>query len=99
MNDARIKKMDAFLEPHIETLKSLLLDETQQHWNVSVKHDDGISFQFRFRLGDLQCESICWCMSKIAKRFDSMDEFLRDSIKWPVKRWLLWKEENGKRDG
>ena len=93
-NDERVKKMNAFLEPHIETLKGLLFDETREHWDVSVKHDDGVSFQFRYRLGDLQCESICWCMAKVANEFNSMGEFLSDIAKWPVKRWALWKKEN-----
>lgn len=73
----------------IEKLKGLLLDATDQNWQVDETYQDCVSFQFTFRLGEFQCESKCWCMSRVADRFDSISEFLASVAAWPIQKWKL----------
>lgn len=76
----------------IEKLQSLLLDATGQSWQVDETYQDCVSFQFTFRLGKFQCESKCWCMSRVADAFDSISEFLISVAEWPIQRWRLYTE-------
>jgi hypothetical protein len=80
-----------YLPDWIDWLKKRLYELTGRDWHIYTD-SDGVSFQFKFRLDDIKADSICWTMTRVARKFDSIDAFLEEVARWPVKKMRFEQE-------
>jgi hypothetical protein len=86
---------DIVLPYWIHLIEALLRMRTGERWRVDEKYQDGISFQFAYQLNGVKCESICWSLTRIIIRFDSVSQFIWEMTEWPIKKAILESEMDG----